>query len=251
MGDALPVVKLGTGRSARAIATKNQHTCALLDNDQIKCWGWNSYGQLGVGDTNARGDGPGEVGDALPIVNLGTGRSARAVATGFEHTCALLDNGQIKCWGHNDVGQLGLGVAGDRGDNPGEMGDALPSVDLGTGRSARAIAAGKSHTCAILDNDQVKCWGRNDVGQLGLGDTQYRGAQGGMGDALPSVDLGTGRSARAIAEGESHTCVLLDNDQVKCWGDNSWGQLGLGDTNNRGDQPGEMGDVLPAIDLAP
>jgi alpha-tubulin suppressor-like RCC1 family protein len=106
------------------------------------------------------------------------------------------------------------------------------------------------YACALLDNKSVKCWGSNYNGQLGLGDTNSRGdAPGEMGDNLPAVDLGTGRTATAIFCTYSHTCALLDNKSVKCWGDNYNGRLGLGDTNHRGDEPGEMGDNLPAVDL--
>ena len=75
------------------------------------------------------------------------------------HTCALLDDRTVKCWGYNASGQLGQGDAADRGDSPGELGDNLAAVDLGTGRTATAIAAGGYHTCAILDDASVKCWG--------------------------------------------------------------------------------------------
>jgi alpha-tubulin suppressor-like RCC1 family protein len=70
-----------------------------------------------------------------------------------------------------------------------------------------------------------------------------------MGDNLTIVDLGTGRTATAIASRRFHTCVLLDNSAVKCWGFSSYGQLGQGNTNNLGDNANEMGDNLPAIDL--
>jgi E3 ubiquitin-protein ligase HERC3 len=190
------------------------------------------------------------MGDNLPAVDLGTGRTAQALAAGYNHTCALLDDGTVKCWGWNYTGQLGLGDTSDRGDAPLEMGDDLPAVDLGTGRTAQALAAGYLHTCALLDDGTVKCWGRNNSGQLGLGDTGDRGQViGEMGDDLPAVDLGTGRTAQALAAGEFHTCALLDDGTVKCWGRNGYGQLGLGDTSDRGDEPVEMGDALPAIYL--
>jgi alpha-tubulin suppressor-like RCC1 family protein len=250
MGDNLPEVSLGTGRTAIALSAGWAHSCALLDNGAVKCWGHNGYGQLGLGDTSARGDGPGEMGDSLPAVELGTGRSAAAMAAGGDHTCAVLDNGQVKCWGYNLYGQLGLGDSNNRGDNSGEMGDNLPAVNLGTGRTATALGAGALHTCALLDNDQVKCWGYNELGQLGLGDTNDRGNNSGeMGDSLPAVNLGTGRTATALGADAVHTCALLDNGQVKCWGSNLFGQLGLGDTNHRGNNPSEMGDNLPAVDL--
>ncbi|MGE3466462.1 MAG: choice-of-anchor Q domain-containing protein, partial [Pyrinomonadaceae bacterium] len=126
MGDALAPVALGTGRTAVAIRSKFNHTCALLDDASVKCWGWNITGQLGLGDTADRGDAAAEMGDALPAVSLGTGRTALSVTTGITHTCARLDDGSLKCWGQNDRGQLGLGDNVTRGDGAGEMGDALP-----------------------------------------------------------------------------------------------------------------------------
>merc|ERR1719235_82649 len=127
-----------------------------------------------------------------------------------------------------------------RGDGAGEMGDSLAYVDLGAGRSAQSLAAGVSHTCALLDNSQVKCWGWGRYGQLGYGDTNNRGDDAGeMGDSLAYVDLGAGRSVVSIAACNYHTCALLDNSQVKCWGHGGHGQLGYGDTNTRGDGAGE------------
>jgi alpha-tubulin suppressor-like RCC1 family protein len=134
------------------------------------------------------------------------------------------------------------------------MGDILPAVELGSGRTAKAIAAGNQHTCAILDNASIKCWGANASGQLGLGDTNNRGAdyeEGTyqMGDNLPSVDLGTGRTARGIIAGDNQTCAILDNASIKCWGSNISGELGIGETENRGDNSSDMGDALPVISL--
>ncbi len=115
---------------------------------------------------------------------------------------------------------------------------------------APKISAGFSLSCALLDNGAVKCWGSNSSGQLGRGDKVSRGDDPGeMGDNLPAIDLGTGRTAVAIDAGTNFICALLDNGAVKCWGDNGFGELGQGDTNDRGDLPGEMGDNLPAIDL--
>ncbi len=192
------------GLGADAIAAGTGHTCVLLDNGSVRCWGLNSFGQLGVGDTANRGDATNEMGDKLPAVALGTGRSAVALAAGADHTCALLDDGSVKCWGRNDDGELGLGDTADRGDGTNQMGDNLPAVSLGTGRTAVAITAGADHTCALLDNGSVKCWGNNDFGQLGDGDNQVRGDNPGeMGDSLPAVSLGAGRTAVAITAGAS------------------------------------------------
>jgi cysteine-rich repeat protein len=246
----LGAVDLGTGETAIAISAGNAHTCALLESGAVKCWGYNEFGWLGLGDMMDRGTNPEQMGDALPAVDLGAGEKVIAISAGQSHTCALLASGAVKCWGSNEIGQLGLGDVMDRGKTPGEMGDALPAVDLGTGTIAVAISAGSSRTCAVLQGGAMKCWGFNVDGVLGLGDVFYRGDEPGeMGDALPAVDLGTGKTAVAASVGGWHTCALLGGGQVKCWGNNEIGNLGLGDTSSRGGMPGEMGDALPAVDL--
>ncbi len=190
------------------------------------------------------------MGNSLPVVALGTGRTAVEIAAAGWHTCALLDNATVKCWGDNFFEQLGLGDTLDRGDGPGEMGNSLPVVSLGTGRTVERLSRGGVHTCALLDDASLKCWGTNFNGSLGLGDTLGRGHDPGeMGDALPAVALGTGRTATQTSAGAYHTCALLDDGTVRCWGRNDLGQLGLGDTADRGDEPGEMGDALPVVTL--
>jgi cysteine-rich repeat protein len=250
LGDNLPAVPLGSGRSARQVAIGGSHVCALLDDYSVKCWGYNAYGQLGQGDVNSRGDVPGELGDALPPIDLGSGRTALAIALGDEYSCALLDNRSIKCWGYGYLGQLGVGSTSNIGYASGQMGDNLLAVDLGSGRTATAIAAGGNHACALLDDGSVKCWGYNAYGQLGQGDFAARGdTVGEMGDALPPVSLGTGRTAKGLAAGAYGTCVILDNGSIKCWGNNYQGALGIGDTASRGDGTNEMGDFLPPVNL--
>ena len=250
MGNSLPTVALGTGAKAVAITTGGAHSCVILDDGSVKCWGLNNTGELGLGDTAFRGDNPGEMGDALPKVDLGTGRTAVAIAAGGFHTCALLDDTTVKCWGEGFHGKLGLGNIANRGDNPGEMGDNLPVVPLGTGRTATQIVAAGFHTCALLDNGSVKCWGDNANGKLGLGDTQDRGDNPGeMGDNLPAVNLGTGRTAVTLSRLGYATCALLDDSSLKCWGENAYGQLGYGDVATRGTTPASMGNNLLAVDL--
>ena len=166
----------GSGRGAAAVISAGGfHTCAVLENGTVRCWGGNDAGQLGYGDTDVRGDGADEMGDNLAPVDLGTGRTAIAIVGGGFHTSAVLDTGAVKCWGDNNSGQLGYGDFNDRGDGADEMGDNLAPIGLGTGRTAIAIAAGDIHTCALLDDDTVKCWGANAPGQLGQGDANGRG----------------------------------------------------------------------------
>ena len=237
---------------ARYVDTGDAHTCMVLDDATLKCFGANTSGQIGSGGTVALGDSVAEMGDALVAVNLGAGRTVRAVSTGNLHTCALLDDGSVKCFGEGDTGRLGSGATSDVGRSAATMGASLAAVNLGSGRTATAIAAGAAHSCALLDDSTVKCWGANDDGQLGLGDTDARGdAAGEMGDALPAVSLGLGAGVRvaAIAAGDAHTCVLASNGSVKCWGSGANGRLGSGDENSRGDEAGEMGSSLATIDL--
>jgi alpha-tubulin suppressor-like RCC1 family protein len=236
--------------SASKVYQSGMFGCAILNGGAVKCWGWNSSGQCGAGNTNQRGDNPNEMGNNLPFVDLGSGRTATALALGADFACAILDNAKVKCWGNNLQGRLGLGAAGHRGDGPNEMGDNLPYVDLGTNRTAKAIAAGYTHACAILNDNTLKCWGGNAGGQLGLGDTNHRGdVANEMGDLLPIVPLGTGRTAKAISIGAYTTCAILDNNTLKCWGGNQWGQCGQGNTTQRGDQPNELGDALLPVAL--
>ena len=250
MGDALAAVDLGTGRSALMITAGAQHSCALLDNDTAKCWGRGANGQLGYGSTQTRGDEPGEMGDSTAAIALGSGRSARAISAGANHACALLDNYTVKCWGDNSYGQLGQGSLNNIGDGIGASVSATEAIDLGSGRTARAIAAGDLHTCVLLDNGSVKCWGAGGNGRLGSGAADDLGdGPGEMGDALAPVSLGTGRTALAITTGGAHTCALLDNYVIKCWGNGFDGKLGYGNQNNLGDQSGQMGDALAAVPL--
>jgi E3 ubiquitin-protein ligase HERC3 len=205
-------------------------------------------GSLVLATKRTEGTGParwGTTSRSLIWVQVGRRRpSPRGTTT----SCALLDHCQVKCWGYNFWGNLGLGDKIYRGDGPGEMGDSLPIVDLGTGRTAIAIAAGRNYTCALLDTRQVKYWRYNNDGQLGVGDKVYRGdGPGEMGDNLPIVALGAGRTAKGISAGRDHTCALLDDDELKWWGNNGDGQLGLGDKNSRGLLPNHMGDQLPAV----
>jgi alpha-tubulin suppressor-like RCC1 family protein len=249
MGDNLPYLDFGAGRTVKDITNGFNNACAILDNNELKCWGY--YGRsLGLGHIHIIGNNPGEMGDNLPAVDLGSNRYAKQISLGFRFSCALLDNNLVKCWGENDYGNLGLGDTTQRGGGPGEMGDALPYVDLGSGRTAKKIALSYNSACALLDNNKVKCWGSNYLGALGQGHTFNLGDQPGeMGDELPYVDLGNGRTVVDLVGGSGHLCAVLDNLKMKCWGQNNQYQLGLGHNNSMGDQPGEMGDALPYVNL--
>ena len=174
LGQNLPAVDLGANANAVAVTTRGDHTCALLDDGRLKCWGKGDDGQLGQGNTERLGDGKDkdsqnsdkdEMGDNLPAVDLGPDVEVTAVTTGDNHTCVLLAGGAVKCWGSSFRGQLGQGNTTPIGGNPGEMGDTLKAIDLGTGAEAIAVSAGDSFTCALLNDGAVKCWGDGAGGE--------------------------------------------------------------------------------------
>ena len=185
----------------------------------------------------------------LPVVDLGKGIKATSADGDLAYGCAVVNGGRVKCWGSNLYGQLGLGDLVDR-DQPSQLGDALPFVDLGTGVVATRVVSANHHSCAIVNEGRLKCWGEGSGGLLGYGDAKTRGGYPHeMGDDLPFVDLGTGvRVVDLVTSGE-HSCAVLSDGRLKCWGANSYGQLGLGDTKRRGADPGTMGDALPFVDL--
>jgi E3 ubiquitin-protein ligase HERC3 len=137
----------------------------------------------------------------------------------------LLDGGAVKCWGANDHGQLGLGDVVARARPHRE------SIALGSGRVASALSVGGSFACALLDTSQAKCWGDNGAMQLGalIAAPAYGDGPNETGDFLPEAAMGGGRSLRSIVTGRAHACAILDTGDVRCWGDNSHGQLGAGD----------------------
>ena len=255
---------LGAGRTAVWIAAGNEHTCALLDDGTVVCWGANSNGELGDGSNSDRltptqtaslggsavaiaaggyhtcaildvgsvscwgANAQYQVGSVASAsfytptqtASLGTDRTAVSISAGEGHTCAILDDGSVICWGHNQYGQVGHGGSESR---------ILPTqtATLGTGRTATEISAGSFHTCAILDDGNVACWGYNANGQLGDGTTSSRDTP------APTATLGAGRTAITIDTGSEHTCAILDDGTVACWGDNLYGQLGDGGNNDR------------------
>jgi len=240
-------VNLGPGRTATAIAAGDVHTCALLDDATVRCWGYGGDGRLGYGTTSDVPD-PGSVG----AVNLGPDRTARAITAGAAHTCALLDDGSVRCWGYGGGGlpldgRLGYGNTDNVGDDetPGSVGP----VRLGDGRTAVAISAGGSHTCALLDDGSVRCWGRNGRGQLGYGNTRTVGdTPTTTPDQTGAVKLGP-HTAVAIGAGRDHTCVVLDDHSVRCWGYGVNGQLGYGSTDNVADTPYTTPDRIGPVNL--
>ena len=233
---ALRPVYLGAGKTAIAVSVGFSHSCAILNDHTLKCWGMGADGRLGYDSTDNKGDDPGEMG-LLGTVFLGPGKSALAVSAGAFHTCTVLNDHSVKCWGFNAFGQLGQDSTESLGDDSGEMAD-LKAINLGA--SALAVAAGTSHTCALLQAHTVKCWGNGLNGRLGYDAVDSLGDAPGEMALLLTVDLGAGKTAMSISVGDSHSCVVLSNGKAKCWGGNQYGQLGQDSSDDIGDEYGEM-----------
>ncbi|HMJ15180.1 MAG TPA: choice-of-anchor D domain-containing protein [Polyangiaceae bacterium] len=227
----------GAGRASdpvQALYGGGYATCARLESGNVRCWGPNDRGQLGYGDTQVVGD------DETPAErgNLNVGGRVVQMALGIFHSCALLDTGKVRCWGLAQFGALGYGNTNSIGDDeaPATAGD----VDVG-GRVVQ-VGAGNHRTCALLDTGNVRCWGSGALGTLGYGNTRDIGD-----NEVPASagDLNIGGKVVQLVMSDEHTCVLLANGRVRCWGVGSFGRLGYGDTQNIGDNEfaGSGGDV--------
>ncbi len=212
----------------RKIVDGTQHTCVLMWGGQVKCWGYNFAGQLGQGNTMNIGDD--EPPSSIDWIDLGD--AAVELAAGLHFTCAILTDASVKCWGHGNFGQLGYGDTEWIGDD--ELPSSVGVVDLGD--AAVKLTAGSNHACALTDQQTVRCWGDNDEGQLGYGNTVAIGD-----DEAPSTagTVSLGGPVASISAAGSSTCALLESGAVRCWGFND-GRLGLGHTDNIGD------DELPS-----
>ena len=223
----MPPPDVDVGGTVVQLVAGGYHTCALLDTGAVRCWGIGS--SLGYENTETIGDQAGE----MPPSDVDVGGTTVQIAAGEFHTCALLDDGTVRCWGHNEAGQLGYGHSDTIGDEQGEM----PPPEVDVGGTVIGITAGVGHTCALLIGGVVRGWGWGSVGQLGSGDTAH------IGDApmeMPPPDVDIGGVATSIDTYGWHTCAVLVTGSVRCWGRNFNGQLGYGHTDDLGDQPSEM-----------
>jgi alpha-tubulin suppressor-like RCC1 family protein len=251
------IAGFGAGRTAVKIAAGERHTCALLDNSTVWCWGANSYLELGTASGN----------QANPVqVPLGSGITATDLFAGGAASCALTSDNRLTCWGRNHMGQIGNGTTQVNGgvaptaasniptsfvpahvdpggrhvcaaatagavwcwgdDNRNQLGTAADGavavnvpgpVDTVTG--ARSVATGLEYSCAVGTDTTVACWGRNNLGQLG------RGSLTPATSAAP-VTVTVGASVAKVAAGKAFACALTTGGAVWCWGDNAAGQVG-------------------------
>lgn len=198
----------------KALAVGSNHSCLLLSDGSVKCWGSNSKGQVGHAFSG--------------IKEVSSLSDVKAIAAGYQHSCALLNSGTVKCWGLNAKGQLG---------NNSNTDSAWP-VDVVGLSSVIAITAGGAHSCALISDGGVKCWGANADGQLGNGTTT---------DSNTPVSAINLPGVTKISAGYMHTCAITSGGGVNCWGDNYEGQLGTGTKNNYIATPGTISGISSGI----
>lgn len=202
------ITGITAGLSAEQVVSGLNHSCALMENRNVKCWGANNVRQLGT---------PANV---APSINIpqdvpDLANDVEQIASSVDHSCAQRANGDVHCWGANSFGQIGDGTISPF--------KGATRVDELSG-NAKEVSTGIAHSCALLGNGTVRCWGANNYGQLGTGNTNNA--------TKPVTVAGLPRPAVAMSAGGNHTCARLDDQSIRCWGRNDRGQLGNNSRTN-------------------
>eukprot|EP00239_Pterosperma_sp_CCMP1384_P010217 CAMPEP_0197863546 /NCGR_PEP_ID=MMETSP1438-20131217/41070_1 /TAXON_ID=1461541 /ORGANISM="Pterosperma sp., Strain CCMP1384" /LENGTH=536 /DNA_ID=CAMNT_0043481479 /DNA_START=124 /DNA_END=1730 /DNA_ORIENTATION=- len=257
----MPPPDVNLGGDVVQISAGYAHTCVLMtESRSVRCWGWGKDGRLGYGHQDSYGSESeeGKVVRPMPPPEVNLGAPVFQVTCGYQHTCARMVSGAVKCWGANERGQLGYGNTESIGDEPGEM----PPPDVNVGGKVKQLSAGSYFTCAMMDETRsVRCWGDGRFGQAG--DTRYliptqvtpaihRNFSDMVGDQpneMPPEDINVGGRIAAVSAGGFHTCVIMEaTGSLKCFGDNRFGQLGYENIQNvggilEGDMPPKDVDI--------
>jgi alpha-tubulin suppressor-like RCC1 family protein len=204
------------------LATADSHACALKSDGTVYCWGSGASGKLGDGTTS----GPG------PVRVRGID-NAVDVAAGLLHSCAVLEGGKVRCWGGDSDAQLWHVPEGIDSSTPVSGPGLDNAIEVSAGQGAR-------HSCAVLEDGTLRCWGRNSDGQVGNGETDFEVSTPTRVSGLENVT--------DVAGGAAHTCALLRDGTVRCWGNNEDGQLGDGSTE-QSSEPVRVHGVEAAVGI--
>jgi alpha-tubulin suppressor-like RCC1 family protein len=203
-----PTTVTGIPQDIEAIsAGGGKYACVVSATSGVWCWGQNTSGQLADGSNVDR---------LIPVQATSLPSSIKSLSTGSNHSCAVMSTGGVKCWGSNANGKLGDGTTNNSN---------IPVDVLGLTGPAVSVSTGYHHSCALLVSSTVQCWGWNIGGQLGDGTNN---------DSNIAVTVqGLPSTVEAVTTGSRNSCALLTNGDLKCWGDNTYGQVGDGTNSDR------------------
>ena len=211
--------------SAISVVSGDEFSCAIDDLSELRCWGDNSLGELGIGTTTPHTTELAQMSGMGSFLTVDSDRGVPMIALGAEHGC-VVTGGSVQCWGSNAAGQVGLGSKSASEPTP-------HFVEISHSVFAGSMA---KHTCSVdSDSGHVACWGANADGQLGLAHVE---------EVLVPTDIPIA-GARKVALGASHSCVLIGTGALYCWGSNTEGELGV--TPSRVESSPIVSDALAAI----
>ncbi|MBO9667036.1 MAG: hypothetical protein J7501_09505 [Bdellovibrio sp.] len=191
----LTINKLSIGR---------KHSCAVMSDNSLRCWGLNAYGQIGDGTSMFRSEG----------VTIASGTSFKAVSVGNEHSCAIATNGDLYCWGRNANGQVGNNGAGVDKNTP-------QLIDSGV--AYQMVSSGENHSCGLTTTNKIRCWGQGMYGALG---------NGGTSNLNVPTEIDAAVDYKFVSVGAKSSCAITSTDKLRCWGHNAVNELGDGTTTN-------------------
>jgi len=219
------------GKTIKSISASSASTCAIASDDQVYCWGTNSSGQLGTGNTNLSYT-------PIAVVKTGafSGKTVKSISSGTSHVCAIASDDLAYCWGDGNVGQQGVGS---------NTANNVPTAVLNSGalslKTIKQVALGGNSSCVVASDNKAYCWGANTSGQLGIGSA----TNSNVPIAVNTAGVLADKSIQSLAVGINQTCAMTTSFKSYCWGNNGNGQFG-NNTTTSSNIPVAMSPVVSA-----